>query len=248
MSDVSLEKLLEEYAASPAPELMERLVEGYMPLSRAIARRFAGCGVEVEDLQQVAAMALMKAIERFDPGRGLKFSTYAAPTITGEVRNYIRDKGALIRVSRDTRARLARMQRVQDELTRQWQREPSMREIDDAMQMPYEELLALLDLRDGAETTSLNAPLSEEDARELEMRLGVNEEGYERVEQRDWLRWALSQVTPKERMLLELRYVRRMGQREAAREMGVSQMQVSRMERRVLSRLRENAEDWRESR
>ena len=123
-----------------------------------------------------------------------------------------------------------------------------MREIADAMQMPYEELLALLDLRDGAETTSLNAPLSEEDARELEMRLGVNEEGYERVEQRDWLRWALSQVTPKERMLLELRYVRRMGQREAAREMGVSQMQVSRMERRVLSRLRENAEDWRESR
>ena len=245
MSDVSLEKLLEEYAAAPAPELMERLVEGYLPLSRAIARRFAGCGVELEDLQQVAAMALMKAIERFDPGRGLKFSTYAAPTITGEVRNYARDKGALIRVSRDARARLARMQRVRDELTGRWQREPSMREIADEMRMPYEELLALLDLRDGAETTSLNAPLSEEDARELEMRLGVNEEGYERVEQRDWLRWALSQVIPKERMLLDLRYVRRMGQGEAAREMGVSQMQVSRMERRVLSRLRETAEDWR---
>ena len=245
MSDVSLEKLLEEYAAAPAPELMERLVEGYLPLSRAIARRFAGCGVDVEDLQQVAAMALMKAIERFDPGRGLKFSTYAAPPITGEVRNYIRDKGSLIRVSRDARARLAWVQRVRDELTGRLQREPSMREIADEMRLPYEELLALLDLRDGAETTSLNAPLSEEDARELEMRLGVNEEGYERVEQQDWLRWALSQVTPKERMLLELRYVRRMGQREAAREMGVSQMQVSRMERRVLSRLRETAEDWR---
>ena len=114
-----------------------------------------------------------------------------------------------------------------------------MREIADEMRLPYEELLALLDLRDGAETTSLNAPLSEEDAREMEMRLGVSEEGFERVEQQDWLRWALSQVTPKERMLLELRYVRRMGQREAAREMGVSQMQVSRMERRILARLRE---------
>ena len=245
MSDVSLEKLLEEYAAAPAPELMERLVAGYLPLSRAIARRFAGCGVELEDLQQVAAMALMKAIERFDPGRGLKFSTYAAPTITGEVRNYIRDKGSLIRVSRDVRARLGSMQRARDELIRRWQREPSMREIADEMRMPYEELLALLDQRDGTEITSLNAPLSEEDAREMEMRLGVSEEGFERVEQQDWLRWVLNQVTPKERSLLELRYLRRLGQRETARELGVSQMQVSRMERRVLSRLRETAEDWR---
>ena len=245
MSDVSLEKLLEEYAAAPAPELMERLVAGYLPLSRAIARRFAGCGVELEDLQQVAAMALMKAIERFDPGRGLKFSTFAAPTITGEVRNYIRDKGSLIRVSRDVRARLGSMQRARDELIRRWQREPSMREIADEMRMPYEELLALLDQRDGTEITSLNAPLSEEDAREMEMRLGVSEEGFERVEQQDWLRWVLTQVTPKERSLLELRYLRRLGQRETARELGVSQMQVSRMERRVLSRLRETAEDWR---
>ena len=245
MSDVSLEKLLDEYAAAPAPELMERLVAGYLPLSRAIARRFAGCSVELEDLQQVAAMALMKAIERFDPGRGLKFSTYAAPTITGEVRNYIRDKGSLIRVSRDVRARLGSMQRARDELIRRWQREPSMREIADEMRMPYEELLALLDQRDGTEITSLNAPLSEEDAREMEMRLGVSEEGFERVEQQDWLRWVLNQVTPKERSLLELRYLRRLGQRETARELGVSQMQVSRMERRVLSRLRETAEDWR---
>ena len=99
--------------------------------------------------------------------------------ITGEVRTYIRDHGARIRVSRDARARLARVQRVRDELTGRLQREPSMREIADEMRLPYEELLALLDLRDGAETTSLNAPLSEEDARELEMRLGVNEEGYE---------------------------------------------------------------------
>lgn len=245
MSDVSLEKLLEEYAAAPSPELMAHLVEGYLPLSRAIARRFAGLGIELEDLQQVAAMALMKAIERFDPRRGLKFSTYAAPTITGEVRNYIRDKGSLIRVSRDVRARLGSMQRARDELIRRWQREPSMREIADEMRMPYEELLALLDQRDGTETTSLNAPLSEEDAREMEMRLGVNEEGFERVEQQDWLRWVLNQVTPKERSLLELRYLRRLGQRETARELGVSQMQVSRMERRVLSRLRETAEDWR---
>ena len=224
---------------------MARLVEGYLPLSRAIARRFAGLGIELEYLQQVAAMALMKAIERFDPRRGLKFSTYAAPTITGEVRNYIRDKGSLIRVSRDVRARLGSMQRARDELIRRWQREPSMREIADEMRMPYEELLALLDQRDGTEITSLNAPLSEEDAREMEMRLGVSEEGFERVEQQDWLRWVLNQVTPKERSLLELRYLRRLGQRETARELGVSQMQVSRMERRVLSRLRETAEDWR---
>ena len=245
MNDTLLTPLLAQYAREPSKDVMAQLVEMCLPLCRHIARRFSGQGVETEDLEQVAAMALMKAIQRFEPERGLKFTTYATPTIAGEVRNYIRDKGSLIRVSRDVRARLGSMQRARDELIRRWQREPSMREIADEMRMPYEELLALLDQRDGTETTSLNAPLSEEDAREMEMRLGVSEEGFERVEQQDWLRWVLNQVTPKERSLLELRYLRRLGQRETARELGVSQMQVSRMERRVLSRLRETAEDWR---
>lgn len=241
MNDMSLTPLLLSYAKAPSPGVMAQLVEGYLPLSRAVARRFAGQGVELEDLQQVAAMALMKAIERFEPERGLKFSTFAAPTMAGEVRNYIRDRGGMIRISRDARSQLYRMQQVQDRLTQQWEREPSMREIADEMGVSYDELLQWLDQRDMAETTSLNASLDADDERELEYRLGVSENGYEQVEQRDWLRWIFSQVTQEEKRLLELRFVERLNQRETAQRMNVSQMQVSRMERRILTRLRDAA-------
>ena len=248
MNDVSLAPLLVSYAQMPTPGLMSQLVEGYLPLSHAIARRFAGHGVELEDLQQVAAMALMKAIERFEPDRGLKFSTFAAPTITGEVRNYIRDKGSAMRMSRDVRSQLYRMQQVQEKLTQRLQREPTMREVADEMHVTYDELLSWLDQREAADVTSLSETVSEDDERDLEARLGVAEEGYERVEQREWMKWVFSQVTPDEKRLLELRFIHRMGQRETARLMNVSQMQVSRVERRVLAKLREHAEDWHASR
>lgn len=239
MDELALTPLLERYAASPTPQDMETLVEGFLPLSQGIARRFAGHGVELEDLQQVAAMALMKAIQRFEPQRGLKFTTFAAPTIAGEVRNYIRDKGSMMRMSRDARSQLYRMQQVQDRLTQQLQREPSLREVADAMGVTYDEVLSWLDQREGAEVASLSETISEDDERDLETRLGITEDGYERVEQREWLQWVFSQVTPKEKQLLECRFLHRMGQRETARELNVSQMQVSRMERRVLTRLRE---------
>ena len=248
MNELSLTPLLESYARAPSPGLMEQLVEGYLPLSHAIARRFIGHGVELEDLQQVAAMALMKAIERFEPERGLKFSTFAAPTITGEVRNYIRDKGSMIRMSRDARSQLYRMQQVQDRLTQQLQREPSLREVADEMHVTYDELLTWLDQRETTDVSSLSETISDDDDRGLEARLGVAEEGYEQVEQREWMKWVFSQVTPDERRLLELRFIHRLGQRETARLMNVSQMQVSRMERRVLARLREHTDDWRASR
>lgn len=243
MNDTQLTPLLAQYAREPSSEVLTALVEGCMPLCRHIARRFVGQGVEAEDLEQVAAMALLKAIERFEPERGLKFTTYATPTITGEVRNYIRDKGATVRISRESRSRLYRMQRVQERLTQELQREPSMRELAAAMDMSPDELLTLLDQRDGAEVLSLNgSAAADEEAQLLEEKLGAVDQGYEQVEQKAWLDWVMSQVTPQEKRLLELRYMERLGQRETARHLGVSQMQVSRMERRILARLRELSE------
>lgn len=243
MNDTQLTPLLAQYAREPSSEVLTALVEGCMPLCRHIARRFVGQGVEAEDLEQVAAMALLKAIERFEPERGLKFTTYATPTITGEVRNYIRDKGATVRISRESRSRLYRMQRVQERLTQELQREPSMRELAAAMDMSPDELLTLLDQRDGAEVLSLNgSAAADEEAQLLEEKLGAVDQGYEQVEQKAWLDWVMSQVTPQEKRLLELRYMERLGQRETAKHLGVSQMQVSRMERRILARLRELSE------
>lgn len=245
MNDTQWSAIWTSYAKAPNPEDMARLVEGYLPLSRAIARKFAGRGVETEDLEQVAAMALMKAIERFEPERGLKFTTFATPTIAGEVRNYLRDKGSLMRVSRDVRSQLYRLHKVRDSLAQEKQREPSMLELAQAMAMTPDELLALLDQRKQGEVMSLSAAVSSgEDALLMEERLGQLEAGYERVEQAEWLQWIRSQLTPAEDKLLTMRFFDRRGQRECAKALGVSQMQVSRMERRMLARLREQAERW----
>ena len=245
MDETRLTPLLADYARTRDRDVMAELVEGYLPLCRAIARKFRGQGVDTEDLEQVAAIALMKAIERFEPDRGFKFTTFATPTIAGEVRNHIRDKGSAIHVNRNTRSRLYQLRKVTDDLTQKLQREPSLKEIAAAMDATPDELLALLDARDAAETISMDAAMSsDEDAQRLESRLGTVETGYEQVEQQEWMRWVLQQVTPQERLLLEKRFIDRLGQRETAKALGVSQMQISRMERRVLARLRELTERW----
>ena len=240
MTRPEADDLFREYARSRDHAVMARLVEENLPLSQAVARKFRGQGVEKDDLEQVAAMALMQAIERFDPERGLQFSTFALPTIAGSVRNYLRDRGSTIRLTRSLREQLTKLRRVSDELTRKLQREPSMRELAEAMELPPEELLTLLDARRSAQTVSLDAETSDEaEAPRLETFLGRLDEGYEQVEQAQWLNWVYGQVTPTEKLLLQKRFEERLGQRETARALGVSQMQVSRMERRLLTRLRE---------
>ena len=238
MNDERLMQLLQVYQQSPRPELMEKLVEGYLPLAKMIARRFAGRGVELEDLEQVASIGLMKAIERFRPELGLRFSTYATPTITGDVRNYIRDKGDTLRMPRDTKSRLYHMQKTRDRLAQTLLREPTLPELANEMSISLDELLALLDMRKTQEMVFLDAPVSPEDEQRISARLGSDEDGYESVEHRDWIDWVYRQINPDEKKLLQLRYEQRLGQRETAKHLGVSQMQVSRMERRVLTRLR----------
>lgn len=240
MTRPEADELFREYARSRDHAVMARLVEENLPLSQTVARKFQGRGVEKDDLEQVAAMALMQAIERFDPERGLQFSTFALPTIAGSVRNYLRDRGSTIRLTRSLREQLTKLRRVSDELTRKLQREPSMRELAEAMELPPEELLTLLDARHSAQTVSLDAETSDDaEAPRLETFLGRLDEGYEQVEQAQWLNWVYEQVTPMEKLLLQKRFEERLGQRETARALGVSQMQVSRMERRLLTRLRE---------
>lgn len=240
MTRPEADDLFREYARSRDHAVMARLVEENLSLSQAVARKFQGQGVEKDDLEQVAAMALMQAIERFDPERGLQFSTFALPTIAGSVRNYLRDRGSTIRLTRSLREQLTKLRRVSDELTRKLQREPSMRELAEAMELPPEELLTLLDARRSAQTVSLDAETSDDaEAPRLETFLGRLDEGYEQVEQAQWLNWVYGQVTPTEKLLLQKRFEERLGQRETARALGVSQMQVSRMERRLLTRLRE---------
>ena len=238
MNDEHLIPLLERYAASRDPALRDELFEHYLPLARAVARKFSGRGVETEDLEQVAGMALLKALGRFDPSRGFRFVTYAVPTITGDVRNYLRDKSGLMRMPRDMRQRLYQMTQEQERFEREHLRTPTAVELSERMGIAPEEFLALLALRTQNEAVSLDTPVGEEGDTQLSDLLGSADDRFERMERSEWAQWLLSKVGDTERELLTLRYRDGLGQRETARRLGISQMQVSRLERRALSRLR----------
>ena len=238
MNDEHLIPLLERYAASRDPALRDELFEHYLPLARAVARKFSGRGVETEDLEQVAGMALLKALERFDPARGFRFVTYAVPTITGDVRNYLRGKSGLMRMPRDMRQRLYQMTQERERFEREHLRTPTAVELSERMGIAPEEFLALLALRTQNEAVSLDTPVGEEGDTQLSDLLGSTDDRFERMERSEWAQWLLSKVGDTERELLTLRYRDGLGQRETARRLGISQMQVSRLERRALSRLR----------
>ena len=238
MNDERLLLLLEQYAATRDSALRDRLVEGYLPLAHAVARKFAGRGVEVEDLEQVAAIALIKAIERFEPGRGFRFVPYAVPTITGEVRNHLRDRGGMLRLPRDLRQRLYQLTQAQEAFEREHLRAPTAAELAQRMGIAPEEVLTLFSLRTRNDYVSLDMPVGEDGETRLEELLGGGDAGYEKLERREWMEWILSKVNETEKKMLLLRYRDGLGQRETAKRLGVSQMQVSRLERRVLSRLR----------
>lgn len=238
MNDERLVSLWEQYAKSRDTALRDELLEAYLPLSRAVARKFAGRGVETEDLEQVAAIALFKAIERFEPERGYRFVTYAVPTITGDVRNHLRDKGGLMRMPRDLRQRLYQLSREQERFELEHQRTPTATELAKQMKIAPEELLALLNMRQQSETVSIDLPVGEDGDTFLSDLLGDADDSYEKQEKSEWMSWILSKVNETERELLLLRYRDGLGQRDVAKRMGISQMQVSRLERRVLARLR----------
>ena len=238
MNDEHLIPLLERYAAGRDPALRDELFERYLPLARAVARKFSGRGVETEDLEQVAGMALLKALERFDPARGFRFVTYAVPTITGDVRNYLRDRSGLMRMPRDTRQRLYQMTQEQERFEREHLRAPTATELAERMGIAPEAFLALLSLRSQNEAVSLDTPVGEEGDTCLSDLLGSADDRFERMERSKWAQWLLSKVGETERELLTLRYRDGLGQRETAKRLGISQMQVSRLERRALSRLR----------
>jgi len=238
MNDELLIPKLERYAATRDTALRDELFEQYLPLSRAVARKFMGRGVELEDLEQVAAMALLKALERFEPDRGFRFVTYAVPTITGDLRNHLRDKSSMMRLPRDSRQRLYQLSKEQEAFEREYMRAPTAAELAQRMNISPEELLTLLNMKAQSSYVSLDTPVGEDGDTVLQDMIGSSDDGFASMERSEWMEWILSKVNDVERELLLLRYRDGLGQRDTAKRLGVSQMQVSRLERRVLSRLR----------
>lgn len=238
MNDERWIPLLEQYAATRDSALRDQLVEAYLPLCKMVAATFQGRGVEREDLEQVASMALLKALERYDPSRGFRFATYAVPTMTGDIRNHLRDKGGAMRMPRDARQRLYELSRAQERFERENLRTPSAMELAESLHIAPDEMIDLMNLKAQTESVSLDAPLTEDGEGMLENLLGREDAGFDRLENSEWMRWVLSKMNGQEQQLVQFRFEERLGQRETAKRLGVSQMQVSRMERRLLGRLK----------
>ena len=238
MNDEHLNPLWQSYAQSRSRQARDQLFEAYLPMAHLVARKFTGRGVEREDLEQVAAMGLLKAMERFDPGLSFRFVTYAVPTITGEVRNYLRDKGSLMRLPRDGRQRLYALSRERQRFENQHMRAPTAAELAECLHTTVEDVLTLLSMQAAGETVSLDMPVGEEGDMQLQDVLGGEDSQFASAENAAWMEAILSRLGDTEKQLVELRYRQGLGQRDTARRLGVSQMQVSRMERRMLARLR----------
>ena len=197
------EELFRKYRETGDIAIRNQIVEKYLYIASVLAKKFVGRGVEYDDLYQVASLALIKGVERFDERKGLKFSTFITPTITGEIKNYFRDRSRLVHLPR------------------------KVSELRVSIKREAEKFLA---------ETGRNAT-----AKELAARLGVSEEDvFEDVENRAAVHAALKNLSEEERKLVRYRFGEELSQMETAKRMGVSQMNVSRMERKILQKLKDN--------
>ena len=212
------------------------LVERTLPLARTLARRYANKGEALDDLEQVAALGLVKAIDRFDLGRDVRFTTFAVPTIAGEIKRHFRDRGWMIRVPRDVQELSARLSIVRDRLTREMGRSPTLEQLSKGAHAGVEQVLEALAAADAYRTLSLDEPLGE--GLEALDAIGGDDLGFERVEQRHMLRSGLTHLPAREREILHLRFYEGLTQREIADRVGVSQMHVSRLIRRSIESMR----------
>ena len=217
----------------------EELVERYMPLARVLARRYRHTSEPFEDLLQVASLALLKAIDRYDPELGHSFKAFAVPTILGEMRRYFRDCAWALHVPRAAKEQARMVRDALESLRRRHGRAPTVNQLAEFLELNAEQVLDALAAMEAYETSPLDArrPGAEDDGVTYAEALGEEDERYELIECDVAVRSALAEIAPRERRILRLRFVEDLTQSEIADRVGVSQMQVSRLLRRSLDRL-----------
>ena len=238
--------LLARMAADPdrRDALADEVIGLNMPVARDVARRYDGRGIPAEDLQQVAYLGLVKAVQHYDPAKATDFLSFAVPTIRGEVRRWFRDAGWVIRPPRSVQELQAHVTASRDRLVQDLGRSPTPEEIAGDLGEDAAAVRDVLSVRGCFAPTSLDAPGSAAgEGSEAGRRLGEAEPGYARVEARVALKPLLEELTPRERRILELRFVSGATQAEIGEDIGVTQMQVSRLLAGIFARLRARLED-----
>jgi RNA polymerase sigma-B factor len=225
----------------------DELIERFLPLARKLARRYVPSSEPYEDLVQVASLGLVKAVERFDPTRGFAFTSFAVPTIVGELKRYFRDSGWALHVDRSAQERARKITDAQHQITARTGRSPTINELAQFLEMSEEEVLDGLQTAEAYDAISLDAPLkNDEDGTTTRLdAIGGEDERLGLVDEQATIFAAARHLTKRERQILFLRFGEDLTQTEIAERVGVSQMQVSRLLRRSVQRLRELTDDRR---
>jgi RNA polymerase sigma-B factor len=230
-------ELLRRYHQRGDREARRELIERMMPLVRSLARRYAGRGESLDDLEQVGFVGLIKAVDRFDIDRELRFSTFAVPTILGEIKRHFRDRTWSVRVSRSIQELNAKVTREADRLSTKLGRSPTVEELAEATESTVEQVLEALQGAQAYSTVPLEEPIGDEG--EPVAKLGEMDPGFDRAEERVEVWRGMSALGERERRIVLLRFSMGLTQREIADRVGISQMHVSRLLRRSLETMGE---------
>ncbi|HAN71652.1 MAG TPA: B/F/G family RNA polymerase sigma-70 factor [Actinobacteria bacterium] len=219
--------------------LRDELITMHLPLVHHLARRYRDRGEDMDDLVQVGTVGLIKAIDGFDPSRGLELSTYATPTILGEIKRHFRDRTWALHVPRRLQVLQAQVTECSDRLTLELHRAPTVRELAAALEVSEADILDALDARTAYAADSLHGTPDDDSIPSALSTLGSMDEGFESIDDRETLRPLIEALPDRERAILQMRFFQGMSQSQIAEALGISQMHVSRLLARTLASLRD---------
>lgn len=243
MTDEMVNELFKRYKESGDITIRNKIAEKYLYIADILAKKFVGRGVEYDDLKQVASYALLRGIDRFDPSMGMQFTTFITPTITGEIKNYFRDKSRILKIPRRLGEISAAVRNFSAEYESKNGVKPSVKAIAKELSLSEEDVVKALEVSGTLSLDSIAVGNDGETEGSLYSVLSDGEDKYEAFETKETLHAAMRDFTDTEKALIKLRYVDELSQSETAKRLGVSQMFVSRMERKLLLRLKENLKD-----
>lgn len=233
------EKLFAKYQKDRSSATRNEIVSKYLYLAEIISKKFLNRGLDYDDIYQVACIALIKAVERFSPDKGVKFVSFATPTIIGEIKRYFRDKGSVIRIPRRIYEVYQKVNHAREQLMQELQRAPKVEEIAAYLNISEEMVLEIIESRNAYNIQSFEQnAFSDDDDVELQETIGEDDSLFERIENRDFLQNSLENFNEAEKDFIVMRYFENKTQRAIAEKLGVSQMYISRLERKVIDKFR----------
>ncbi len=237
-SDLGEQALFDRYEKSRDETLRNYILEKYLYIAEIVAKKFVGRGVEFDDLFQVASLALVKALDRYESDRGVKFASFATPTLVGEIKNYFRDKTRMIRISRRESEMIRKLDDAKSVLSAKYGHSATPEQMADYLGLSVERILELMEAQSAGYATSLDNYIAiNEDAKFIRL-VGSTDNAYEKIEDRDFLAYCFEHLSDVEKQVIQQRFENDLSQREVAAMLGVSQMYISRIERKILVKFR----------